>query len=102
MFDLDRVETLATQFQNQGDYETAELLLSNILEIKQRDKGAAQMELISVLHKLATISQLQNKHSEALRYAKQAFKIVRDKLGPSGYDAAETLAWIKTLTHSAA
>jgi hypothetical protein len=101
VFDLKRVESLATHFEEQGDYETAELLLSNVLEIKSRDKDTNPCELIDLLHRLATICESHEKHAQALKYAQQAFKIVKDRLGSSGYDTTDALNWIKLLKTTA-
>ncbi len=98
MFDLDRVEVLAESYEKIGDYETAEILLTNLLEIKSRKKRECPVEVVAILCRLAVNLEAQDRRSDALKYARRAFKLASGCLDPRNSYLVDSLELVRNLS----
>ncbi|MBX9670375.1 MAG: tetratricopeptide repeat protein [Candidatus Obscuribacterales bacterium] len=98
MFDLDRVEVLAKSYEEIGDYETAEILLTNLLEIKSRSKSDSPVEVVAILCRLAVNLEAQERRSDALKYARRAFKLASGRLDPHNSYLVDSLELVRNLS----
>lgn len=98
MFDLERVEVLASSYEDIGDYETAEILLTNLLEIKTRSKSDNAVEVVAILCRLAANLEAQDKRSDALKYARRAFKLASGCLDPQSSQLADSRELVRNLS----
>lgn len=97
---LDRLNILVDHFTELGDYEMAETLVKQILQLKEREFGKCAPELIIELYNLALLQEAQDCHNNALKNAKKAYAIARNYRTSEEVDIFEIREIIKRLTSS--
>ncbi len=95
---MDRVGVLAKSYEDIGDYETAEILLTNLLEIKSRNKSDNVLEIVGILCRLAANLEAQSKRTDALKYARRAFKLASGCLDPQNSYLSDSLELVRHLS----
>ncbi len=74
--------SLASIYQAQADYTSAESLFLLVLHIKETDYGKSNVKLLGTLNSLASLKKSVNDLDEALEYNLRSLDISQKSLGP--------------------
>jgi tetratricopeptide (TPR) repeat protein len=81
-------------YEEVGDYDKAEVLLSRAVAMKERSLGANHPALAEDLHRLGMLNLSLNDHKKAEELLVRALEIKRQNLGANHPDVLETLSAI--------
>jgi len=79
------------RFLDNGDYDSAENLLSLILSIQERNFGKSSLETTAALFNLGLLHFAQNDYAKAEEYLLRCLAIERKVLEPSSRSISETV-----------
>jgi tetratricopeptide (TPR) repeat protein len=78
-------------YEEVGDYERAEKLLSRAIALKERSVGAEHPAMAADLHALAMLNLAMEKHDRAEELLVKALGIRRQEFGANHPDVLETI-----------
>jgi tetratricopeptide (TPR) repeat protein len=86
-----QLKTKAQYYEEVGDYDKAEKLLSRAVALKERSLGAEHQALASDLHALGMLNLSLQNHDRAEELLVRALGIRRQHLGANHPDVLDTL-----------
>jgi tetratricopeptide (TPR) repeat protein len=93
-----QLKSMGEWYEENGDYESAELMLRSAILMEEQLVGEDSLELVTDLHNLGLLCYALEKYEEAEALLRRAWMIETQKLGPMHPDTLATLNAISDLS----
>lgn len=97
----EELKRLGEMYEEQGDYESAELLFRNALSMNEKQLGEDHPNIAVDLHNLGLLCYALEKYNDAETFLMRAWAIERRVLGPMHQETLATLEALSELYYDA-